>query len=593
MTIIMRLIMKRVYRKLLFILTVLFIFLTFANTANAETLIKENTNYYFTRYDPSSGVYTSDVFKKYFIDGVVAYCIEPNVHEGNSDYVLGNLDDLKLTQDVKERILLIGYYGYSYPNHDNLKMRMATQALIWEAINGEDSWVKFSTGLWNKGELIDIESEKNEIMNLVNKHSISPNIEFPEYLTYGMNLKIDNIQDIIDNYNIQIDNGFWKVDNDALIIEAQNTNPINVNLVKKEVYSSNYKIFVGDDIQKILAIGNGVNKQYHYTIKVLSPVYLEVQKTASDNISNLGSLKGAKYEVYKEDGTFVLELVTDENGFAKSDAVLSLGKYYIKEKEAPYGYLLDEEIHEFVVTPDSSFVHVDVKDKPILGKIIIDKKIEIINYNDGNFNYDMDVKSGISFDIYDVNNRYIETISTDKDGIAETTLLPLGKYIIKEHYSKDYIVEEVIVELKQIDSITQLVEEKIYINNYFKKGNIHILKKDLSTGEVIPNTYFELYDDSGVRIYAGFTDLNGHLNIENIKYGEYKLIEVASAKGYTKSDEVFLISVSDDNSDIQVEMYNVKVPKTGKYSCYINKYSLSAILKCIYYCLYEKIKHSI
>ena len=95
-------------------------------------------------------------------------------------------------------------------------------------------------------------------------------------------------------------------------------------------------------------------------------------------------------------------------------------------------------------------------------------------------------------------------------------------------------------------------------------------------------------------VYAGFTDLNGYLNIENIKYGEYKLIEVASQKGYTKSDEVFLISVSDDNSDIQVEMYNVKVPKTGKYSYgYINKYSLFAILKCIYYCLYEKIKHSI
>ena len=96
-----------------------------APNVHAATLHQENTQYYYDRYYPDGSEH-SWYYKHYTMDNEVAYCIEPGVVEG-VNYPQTNYSATGLPNSIKERILLIGYYGYTYPGHNTEKYRMATQ----------------------------------------------------------------------------------------------------------------------------------------------------------------------------------------------------------------------------------------------------------------------------------------------------------------------------------------------------------------------------------------------------------------------------------------------------------------------------------
>ncbi len=137
--------------------------------------LEKQNGIYMTRRGVSYG-YDSYPFYIYKMNGMYAYCIEPGKHittytyVGTSDYV-----DLGFSEELKEKLELIGYYGRDYPGHDNVRYSMAAQALIWE-LTGVDE-VTFWTKQYEEGEEIDITKERNEIMNLVNSHKTLPSFK--------------------------------------------------------------------------------------------------------------------------------------------------------------------------------------------------------------------------------------------------------------------------------------------------------------------------------------------------------------------------------------------------------------------------------
>ena len=123
----------------------------------------------------------SQNFYLYKFNGMYAYCIEPGKHITTYNYLgINGFIDLKIDDDVKEKLELIGYYGRDYPGHDSIRYSMATQALIWE-LTGADS-VTFWTKLNAKGEEIDVTNERNEIIKLVNKHKVNKKTFFEHKL---------------------------------------------------------------------------------------------------------------------------------------------------------------------------------------------------------------------------------------------------------------------------------------------------------------------------------------------------------------------------------------------------------------------------
>lgn len=75
------------------------------------------------------------------------------------------------------------------------------------------------------------------------------------------------------------------------------------------------------------------------------------------------ALEGAKFEIYRKDGTLVESLTTNSSGIAKSRE-LGLGAYYIKEKRAPLGYQQSSQKISFKITNHKEVVKKKIENAP-------------------------------------------------------------------------------------------------------------------------------------------------------------------------------------------------------------------------------------
>ena len=157
--------MNNKIKYLLFVVGILLCGFITAPNVHAATLHQENTQYYYDRYYPDGSEH-SWYYKHYTMDNEVAYCIEPGVVEG-VNYPQTSYSATGLPNSIKERILLIGYYGYTYPGHNTEKYRMATQGMLWDTIIGIGDNTKFSTARWGGGTI-------DSILDYVNKNDIIP-----------------------------------------------------------------------------------------------------------------------------------------------------------------------------------------------------------------------------------------------------------------------------------------------------------------------------------------------------------------------------------------------------------------------------------
>ena len=104
--------------------------------------------------------------------------------------------------------------------------------------------------------------------------------------------------------------------------------------------------------------------------------------------------------------------------------------------------------------------------------------------------------------------------------------------------------------------------------NYLKKGELILIKTDNDSGKVIPNTKIDLYSEDELLIYSDNTDNNGMINIKDIPYGKYYIVEKLAAPGYVNNNEKIYFEVKEDKEIINVNMTNkkmeVQVPSTLK-----------------------------
>ena len=116
-----------------------------------------------------------------YANGVLSYCLESTKFITEDTYHSTSDFSSKLNNTQKEYISLLAHYGYGYPNHLSKEYYMATQELIWEYLEGID--VYFTTESKGNGSIINIDSYKQEILNLVNTHNIYPSFK-DKTLTY-------------------------------------------------------------------------------------------------------------------------------------------------------------------------------------------------------------------------------------------------------------------------------------------------------------------------------------------------------------------------------------------------------------------------
>src|SRR5699024_693123 len=116
------------------------------------------------------------------------------------------------------------------------------------------------------------------------------------------------------------------------------------------------------------------------------------------------------------------------------------------------------------------------------------------------------------FNIYNTEDKLVDSLVTNENGTATSKELPLGKYIVRETEAPEgYVIdeEEIEVEIKYENQTTPIVYSELDITNTEIRGDIEITKKDISTGEPLPNTMITVYDKEGNEVETKVTDDKG------------------------------------------------------------------------------------
>ena len=133
----------------------------------------------------------------------IAYYVEPGVEITNNYYdVYEDWSKVNFSDELKELIEKIGYYGYDYPGHQTNYYYIAAQELIWKAVKPETE-VVWTTGKNYTGEVIDISKEKEEILSLVEKHNLKPSFSEKSFKSeVGSKLVLEDENNVLENYEI-------------------------------------------------------------------------------------------------------------------------------------------------------------------------------------------------------------------------------------------------------------------------------------------------------------------------------------------------------------------------------------------------------
>ncbi len=413
---------------------VVFAVVLFSNIkdVNAVKLVKAPIdNVWYVRYGGGEK-YFSAKFHEYNIDGNTTYCIEPGVHITTLDYKeTGGLTTSPYSDEINQKMQLIGYYGYDYPTHQTLKYRMATQALIWELTG--DGKVEYWTEASGHGDFIDISTERNEINNLIASHYNMPSFANEEKTTtIGSTVTFTDNSNLLSNYEVKSNsNATATIEGNNLNVIPKKVGNITITLKRKQYASKNTTMYAGiDEIsQKMGYFGLSEEITFKVTIKSLGGK-VTVEKLDKDNLSITpkgdATLKGAIYGIYDSDDNKVAEVTIGSNSKVTSPNLPKLGRYYLKEIKPSKGYTLDSQKYYFEINEDNLNPSIKVYEK------VIEKKIEFYKVINNGKTGILTSEPNVTFEFYlKSSNKLVATKTTDKDGHITLTL-PFGTYIVKQ-----------------------------------------------------------------------------------------------------------------------------------------------------------------
>lgn len=175
---------------------------------------------------------------------------------------------------------------------------------------------------------------------------------------------------------------------------------------------------------------------HNFEVKAGKTTSLTVENTQAssilihkvDSVTGKG-IYGVTFLVSDGKGNPIGQYNSDQNGYVYIDKSLKDGKYLVREIQAADGYVLDTTVRTFYVEYGGTST-ITWKNTPMMGQIQITKK----SADDNPFNALAagSLLPGATFEIYDRAGDLVNTVVTDKNGVARSDTLPLGRYTIRE-----------------------------------------------------------------------------------------------------------------------------------------------------------------
>lgn len=526
----------------------------------AATLQMDFTGYWYERSDNGSN-YSSWKLENYYVDGNVAFCIEPGIPEGTNQYVQSSYNDWNISNSIKQKVLQIAYYGYQYPGHQTQEYRAATQALIWETILGGNTKVTYSTERYGAGSVYNVSAQKSAIMDLVNHHYDRPSFNGTTVSSQvGTPITLTDTNNVLSNYEVYASNGAEvSINGNQLTITPTEIGDIKLTFVRKQVYSRTYLIYLADGYQNMLSGGNIDPLYFNINVKGLGPK-VEINKVDSKTLtttpSGEASLKNAKFGIYDMADNLIQTLTTDENGYAISDYLPSFDLMYLKEISASNGYQVSEERFYFQPSKNEMLSYVKVLED------VITRDYEITKVVASDKTGLMTPEVNVGFEIYNNKNEVVFSDKTDNDGKLYFTL-PYGHYRLHQSTQNTGFekIEDWNFEIKDLGPTINKVFSNAEITarlkvikiddsgNNITKSGIKFKIKDLSTGKYVCQSV----SYPKVATYCEFetSDDGTLITPYPLNSGDYELEEIDQViYGYLWNSEPLKFSIN-EKSDLQ------------------------------------------
>lgn len=299
---------------------------------------------------------------------------------------------------------------------------------------------------------------------------------------------------------------------------------------------------------------------------------------AEDIITPDGTLRYAAGEV-------VDTVTTDETGLAESKS-LYLGKYEIREIEAPYGMVLNGEIRtaelvyagqEIEITETAASFYNDRQK----AAVSLDKILE----QNEQFGIGMNGEiSAVTFGLFAAEDLtaadgsvipadgLLEILSVDENGHAIcNTDLPFGRFYFKELSSDEHYIlsdEKYPFEFSYAGQDPAVVEIKVNdgapIENDLIYGEIHGLKKD-EGGNALGGAVIGLFKADCIEftrenaILTAVSREDGGFSFSGVPFGNWVVREIKAPTGFVLSAETFAVTVDKDGAVIAVEIENTLI----------------------------------
>lgn len=249
------------------------------------------------------------------------------------------------------------------------------------------------------------------------------------------------------------------------------------------------------------------------------------------------------------------------------------GNYVVREIEAPDGFVLNDTVYPVAITENEQAIEITVENRWITGNVQLMKADGVDN--------GMRL-SGFTFEVYvDVDrngefdpqiDKLVDTLKEEEVGVYSLTGLRYNGYFLHEaaQDGKAYLLDDgyYYFEIRE-DGETVTVsnaDNGLFLNTPIL-GSLVITKSDVSDGKLLPNVGFRIRNEHGEIVREGYTDENGVVRFDGLRYGKYTYQEF-TADGYKVDDTEYPFEITENGQVIAVTMTNepisVEIPKTGE-----------------------------
>ena len=522
------------------------------------------------------------------------YCIEPGATFVNNTYtanpVSGSTFWNNLSPDAQKVISYATMYGFPVNQFGASKCDAyaATQAIIWEACYGYRTTAgRTNSALYS--EMIAGTASQSACVALdqmINNHSKIPSFSSTSVaganasknkLNYNnstgvFSLTINDTNGVLSGYNVVNADGL-SVTKSGNSLTISSTSPFDSKTITLErpAPSSNQAFLALDSANNQRCVVGQFSEPVRNYVSFYAEIpcgIIRIHKQNSAPALGDYSLKGAVFEVRDDSGVLVDTIVTDEAGKAQTKEI-PLGSYTIREKTAPFGYVVNTDTFNAVLALSGQtipYADVTIPERPQTGKITVTK----LDAATGNIAQGDAALTGTVFEIYKSDKTTVaDTIYCGSNTFATSIELPLGTYYVKEKvppvgYTIDPNFNEVKIEYGGQD--VQIVQEKNDNKNKVIQGQIALVKHtDEADSNVSPaneqveqpleGAVFEVYLKSAgsyAKAKATERDLlttneNGYAITKLLPYGIYTVKET-SAPGDVKLVQPFDVFISKDGN---------------------------------------------